>query len=294
MIKLTRKFFASLRGPTTRRAVAWGIFFGFGAGLVPGFNLTSLIFLLALLFLNCNGGIGGLSALIGKLLLFPLAPLLYYIGYAVTEHLGFKSIVRLTADTPILALLNWDVYAVVGALLLIFVVGIPLSLRISKRLLTIHNSLSKAGKSKKKYVHFLLWLLAGKNKKKQKNPHAWFNAKRSRMAAIALTLILAFSFFFMDHTLRAMLERSMSLANGAEVNIQRSNLSLLKGQLTLNDLQVTHPEQPTHNRFQLEQIQFDLSLPALLTKRFEIDLASSNHHDPGSKAPSGRNRLHKR
>ena len=122
-IKLIRKLGKILRGGETQRAIFLGIFLGFGIGMIPGFNRTLLIFIFAFLFLNSNGAMGAISIVLGKLICISIALVTYKLGYFLIHTAGFSGLVRYCSDTPILALLDLQIYCLIGALPIIIVVG---------------------------------------------------------------------------------------------------------------------------------------------------------------------------
>jgi uncharacterized protein (TIGR03546 family) len=269
MIKIVRKMFKSLSGSSTRRSLVLGLFLGLGVGLTPGFNLTSFLFLAAFLFLNTSAGVGALGVFIGKLLLFPLAPVLYFIGYTLIEKAGLSGLVRFTANTPLLALLNWEVYAVVGSLVIIGLVAFPVSYFSARWLLRVQDKLSATRESDKKWVRTVMGILTGK--KPLEANDALFDKKRCIAGGIVLVFVLGLLLFVGNIGLRTGLEKGLGKANGAEVNLSAARLNVFTGNLTLKNLEMTDPENPALNSFAAKKIVVDLSLSALLTKSFVID-----------------------
>jgi uncharacterized protein (TIGR03546 family) len=143
-IKSIRKIGKILRGGATFREMFLGAFLGFAIGMIPGFNLTLVILIILLLFLNTNGVLAALSILIGRLLSVILAPVTFQIGYVMIHGLGLEGVVRAAGGTPVLTLLDLHVYCLLGALPVIIVLGVPLGCFASKVIIKMRKGLAAA------------------------------------------------------------------------------------------------------------------------------------------------------
>ncbi len=281
-IKLIRKLGKILRGGETQRAIFLGIFLGFGIGMIPGFNLTLLIFIFAFLFLNSNGAMGAIAIVIGKLLCISFAPLTYKLGYFMIHSAGLSGLVSYCSETPVLALLDLQIYCLMGALPIIIVVGGLAGYFVGRLLVGLHESLGNLkGKSAKFdklsqniIMRGLLRVAFGKKKPedadKKKSP--LIRKGRVILAVVLVAIIFVVQMLFINTAVKAGIEGGLGTANGAEVNLGSADLSLGSGELVMNQLQVTDPARPTHNRVQAERIVLKVSINDLLAKRFVVDL----------------------
>jgi len=280
--KLVRKLLKALRGGASSRQIFLAVFLGFAVGMIPGVNLTVLTAVVLLLLLNTNGGLAGLSAMLAKVLCVLLAPVTFHLGYFMMHSLGLVSLVRATADTPVLALLDLHVYAVLGALPIIVVVGGGLALgatlairKAQARIRAASETSEGLRKARENLVvRLLLWAALGKRSPAGEDMAASAPLlRKGRLVAggVILILVVAFQLLFLDRLARQGIEAAVALATGAEVNVGKTDLSLLSGRLVVEGLQVTDAARPTHNQVQADRMVADVSLADLLARRFVLD-----------------------
>ena len=283
-IKLVRKLLKAFRGGSSFREIFLGVFLGFAIGMLPGASLTLMVLIAMLLLLNTNGAMAFVAFVIGKVLCYALAPITFHIGYFMIHTLGLSGLVAYCADTPVLALLNLDVYCMIAGIPIVIIVGGAGAWFIARTVVGIQKKFVAAKDSSeklqalagKKWMRFVLWLAAGKQKKSiaesmaEKRPLI----RKGRLIAgcVLLAIIFVGMTFYMNALLRSGLEMGLAAANGAEVNVRSVNLSLLQGELVIEGLQVTDPVSPANNQVQAEMIRADISIRDLLTKRVVIDI----------------------
>ena len=90
------------------------------------------------------------------------------------------------------------------------------------------------------------------------------------VGAVVAVLAVFFIFFF-DPILERALEKAGSRVNGAKIEIDGLKTKFLKGQLSVQRLQVADRELPMTNRFETAQMKFQLDVENLLRKRFIIE-----------------------
>jgi hypothetical protein len=83
---------------------------------------------------------------------------------------------------------------------------------------------------------------------------------------------LAMEFLLLNIITKQGIQSSISAVTGAEVNIATAHLPMAMGELKLTELQVTDPDQPTHNMAQLDTLMVDISIRDLLRNTYVIDL----------------------
>ena len=308
--KLVRKLLKALRGGASSRQIFLAVFLGFAVGMIPGVNLTVLTAVVLLLLLNTNGGLAGLSVMLAKALCVLLAPVTFHLGYFMMHSLGLVGLVRATADTPVLALLDLHVYAVLGALPIIVVVGgglalgATLAIRKAQARIRMTSETSEGFRKAREnpVVRLLFWAAFGKKRPAEDEMAASRPLlRKGRLVAggVILILVVAFQAMFLDRLARQSIEAAVALATGAEVNVGKADLSLLSGRLVVERLQVTDAARPTHNQVQADRIVADVSLADLLARRFVLDSVESDnmqldvqravpgqvYHEPVSKEP---------
>lgn len=285
-IKMIRKLIAAIRGGASSRQIFLGVFLGFAVGMTPGVNLTMILFLVLLLLLNTNGFFAGISLILGKILCLLLAPVTFSLGYTMIHSMGLAGLVRALADTPVLALLDWQVYCVIGSLPFTILLGGGLAVaattamrKVRRAVVAVQGDHEKLrALSNKPWTKFLLWLALGKGKttvvEALKIQTPLFRKWRLIGGAVIALVFIVLSVLFIDSAVKRGIEGGAGFANGAEVNLDDAVLSILQGRLTLEGLQVTNPAQPDQNRVYAKKIVAKVSIAALLTRRLEMDLIS--------------------
>jgi uncharacterized protein (TIGR03545 family) len=106
-----------------------------------------------------------------------------------------------------------------------------------------------------------------KPKHKKKGPIRW-------EAIVPFTVIVAaivvYFMLFFDLHMKKSLEWVGTRVNGAEVNIGSFKTSFWGGSLTIQDIQVTDPAEPSRNRVQIGKVYFDFLWDALLRAKFVV------------------------
>jgi uncharacterized protein (TIGR03546 family) len=283
-LTLFRKIGKILRGGATSRDIVLGVFLGFMIGMLPGFGLITAGLVILLLALNTNLAFGLLFLVLGKVLCLLLAPITYKIGYTMIHDMGLESFIRTCGDTPWVALMDLQVYCLLGGLPLAIVLGGAFAFVIGRTVTKIRKSLLAAGENEKyqkitgnKFMRFVTWLAFGK-----KEDYAETLAKKSRLfhrtrCSVALVLVLIIGvggWLYLDVAVEKGIVMGIEMANGAEANLESATLSLAEGRLTLKGIQVTDPANPEQNLVQAEEITVDVSVNDLLRKRLVMDLVA--------------------
>lgn len=112
---------------------------------------------------------------------------------------------------------------------------------------------------------------AKKEKKKKKQGPIRFSAVIPLTVFIAL--VVGFNIYFLDSTIKSVIEYGGTEANGAEVNVGSVNSSFKELRITVSNIQFTNKKKPTHNIFTIGRVQFQLLWDAILRGKFVIDLA---------------------
>ncbi|MCB0369822.1 MAG: TIGR03545 family protein [Bdellovibrionales bacterium] len=107
--------------------------------------------------------------------------------------------------------------------------------------------------------------------KKTKGPIRW-----EAIVPFTVFCLLVFFYFrlFFDHNLKSLIEFGGYHSLGAEVNVATVETSFLKASIKIKDIQITNPEQPTHNNLTIGEIRFSLLWDALLRAKFVVNEAA--------------------
>jgi len=284
MWKIIKKLGRILRGGVAGRDIFLGVFFGFAVGMTPGMNLTMLIFLALLLLFNSNLVMAALATAVGRCLAIIIAPLTFELGYAMIHKMGLAGLVSSFADTPVLALLDLQVYCLMGALPIIIIVGLGGAWFVSRSITKMQKAVVAASQNNEKFskfsqnkvVKFIMRLAFGKQKQElavameKKSP--LFNRKRIIVAVVLMVIIVGFSFCGLDWAVKKGMESGIGSVNGAEVNVKNVDLSLSTGNLVIEGLQVTDPAKPEQNKVQAAKLQAKISVKDLLKKQLVVDI----------------------
>jgi len=279
---MIKKIAKLIRGAASPAAVFRACLLGVMLGMVPGFNLTSFLLIAALLLFNHSLLIGGIALAIGKALCHLLAPLTFHIGYFIIHGMGLEGLFRAFSETPGLALMDLHVYCLIGGLPVALILGGGSGYALARALTAIRSLLAKAGESSerlqrlmaKRIVRIGMWILLGKQKAsmaelvRQKSP--LFRKSGLILVALVIVIAVAAQVLLSGTLLKNQMERNLSGALGAEVNVRSASLSLLGGRIEIDGLQITDAKDPNLNAVQAERIAAEVSVAGLLTKRVVV------------------------
>ena len=272
---------AILRGGVSPVAIFLSIMFGFSFGLMPGWYGFHTILIILVLVLNIHIGLFLLSAGIGKTLCFAAAPLLYHLGVWMQNYLSV--LFRLLASVPVIGITDFSRYSVAAAVVLGPVLGAIAGLLMARSVISFRRMLLKledgSDKFKKWYsnrwVRILDRLLIGK---RTKDARSLFTAKTKyirkpgvALAALLLIVSVIVTTLIKDSTIKDYAIATMTRANGAEVNLDDLDISVLTGAVSASGIEVTDPENPNNNQLSVDKVATDASLYNLLLGRVVMD-----------------------
>ena len=279
--KPIRKMLAIFRGSVSPVLIFISITLGFWFGLIPGFAGIHVVMVVLVFLLNVHLGLFLLSAGIAKGLCFAAAPVLYHIGAAVQDNMS--GLLNLLASVPIVGMTDFSRYSVAGALVVGPIIGAVIGLLMARSVIGFRRALLKfeEGSEKfkkwysKRWVRILDRLLVGKRAKDAK---ALFTAKTKviRKAGVAIAVLIlvgsaAAVILVKDSMARDYAARTMTKANGAEVNLESLDLSVLKGEVSVAGIQVTDANKPANNQVAIDKISADASIYDLLLGRLIME-----------------------
>lgn len=106
---------------------------------------------------------------------------------------------------------------------------------------------------------------------KKKGP---FRTEAIVPVAIVFALIFAYFHFFFDHHIKAAIEHFGTQIHGAEINVADIRTSFFNARFEMDGLQVTDPEKPQRNLFEIGAVRFQVLWDGLLRAKLVIPEAS--------------------
>ncbi len=279
--KPIKKFIAVFRGKISPFLILFSVLLGFWFGISPGVSGIQLAIFLIVLILNVNMGLFIIFAAIGKALTFAGAPVLYHLGIIVHDYLPF--IITILSHIPVFAMSAYSRISLAGAVIAGPVIGfvfgyllMVLVLKFRKKWFDLYDNSEKFQKwYSKKWVRILDRILIGKS---ASDPKEVLQGKGPiirkpgiAVAAVIILIMLTVSFLIPDETITNYARKSLTKANGAEVDIENLDLNPISGKISASNLQVTDSQKPTHNKIQVENITADAGLTGMLMGKIVID-----------------------
>jgi uncharacterized protein (TIGR03546 family) len=285
--KIVRKIGKMLRGGAGRKEIFLGALLGVLIGFNPTASLTLALTILIALLLNANIGFTLLGMALGKLLSLAIAAISFHTGYFLIHNIGLEGLFTTLTNTPVTALMDLDVYAMVGGLPYAIIIGIAFGKMMAAVVTKIREQMVRAGENEKvgkmagnKFAKFLMWLVFGKQKVSTADVLAkqspLFRKSGILLVAVVLIVGLVLEFFLLDLAVKRGLQTAIQNETGAEVDIDKAHLSLAGGMLELEGLQVADPEKLTHNLVQIDTLAADVSVIDLLRNTYTVDLLSGS------------------
>jgi len=275
-LKLIRSLGKIVRGGAGPSQVFLGCLLGVMIGMTPGFNLTLVLGIVLFLVLNANFGLMLLGVVLGKVLMYALAPLTYGLGRVAVEDVA-RGLFASLANTPVLALMDPGRYCLVGGLIVGAVVGAVMGLLLARAIVALRRGVlaaqQKSGKVAKAgqniVMRIFLRLVFGKLKKplaealETKPP--LLRKSGIIIIVVLVALVAAGELLLANVFFKDMLQGGLESANGAEVNLDKAGLSILGGSIDIKGLRVTDRNKPEENSFEADSIVADVSVSSLLS-----------------------------
>ena len=269
-----RKFIAVFRGGISPLLIILSVTLGLCFGLIPGFGGIHVLIILLFLAINIHLGLFLTSAAVGKMLCLAAAPLMFHLGNAV--HTYIPGLLTFLAKIPIIGLTDFSRYSIAGAIIIGPVVGMTLGLGLSRTVIAFRKAWLKLEEnseafkkwSSKRWVRVLDRVLIGKRAgdvRKVLEGKSPIVRKTGVVLAALLCLIAAVTASLLkDEKLNSYATTMLTQANGAEVNVDKLDLSLLTGKLAAAGIEVTDPEKPHQNQVAVGGIAADADIYNML------------------------------
>jgi uncharacterized protein (TIGR03546 family) len=275
--KPIRKMLAIFRGSVSPYIIFLSIMLGFWFGLMPGWSGFQTIIIVLMLVINIHIGLFLLSAAIGKALCFAAAPVLYHVGVFAQEYLS--GLLNLVASIPIVGITDFSRFSVAGAFVLGPIIGGIAGLLMARSVISFRRALLKFEEGSEKFrkwysnrwVRILDRLLIGKRTKDAKSLFT-SKAKIIRKAGVVIAVLFIAAFavagtLMRNDVIKEYAANTMTRANGAEVDLEGLDLSILNAAVTATGIQVTDAENPQNNEVSVEKISANASMYDLLLGR---------------------------
>jgi uncharacterized protein (TIGR03546 family) len=275
------KILAIFRGSVSPVLIFLSIMLGFWFGLVPGWSGFHTLIVTLVFVLNVHLGIFLLSAGIAKSLCLAGAPVLYYIGQAVQNHLS--GLLSVLAAIPIVGITDFSNYSVAGAIVVGPIIGAVLGLLAARSVISFRRMLLKFEEGSEafrkwysnRWVRILDRVLIGKRTKDAKS---LFIGKtkvvRKAGVAIAVVILLVSAGAVMltkGDVVKNYAAATLTRTNGAEVDLASLDLSALTGAVSASGIQVTDARQPQNNQVAIGKVAADASVYDLLLGRLVME-----------------------
>ena len=279
--RFIKKFLAIFRGGVSPVLIFLSIMLGLWFGLIPGWSGFHTVLVIVMLVLNVHVGLFLLSAGIGKTLCFAAAPVLYHVGVWIQSYLSI--LLRLLASIPVIGMTDFSKYSVTAAVVIGPILGAIAGLLMARSVISFRRTLLKLEDGSEKFrkwyshrwVRILDRLLIGK---RTKDARSLFTSKTKyfRKAGLALAVLLLAASVIVttlikDSTIKDYASGTMTRANGAEVNLDDIDLSILTGSVAASGIQVTDPENPGNNQFSVDKVAADTSVYNLLVGKLVME-----------------------
>ncbi len=286
-LKLIRKIGRMLRGGAGRKEIFLGAFLGVLIGFNPTLSLTLLLAVLVTLLLNANIGFTLLGAAVGKLSGLALSVVTFHTGFFIIHSMGLEGVFTKLVNTPVLALMDLNVYSMIGSLPFAIIVGILFGKIMSAVVTKVREQMVKAAAHEKvgkavgnKFSRFLMWLAFGKQKISTADvltkQSPLFRKSGIILVAVVLAVSLLMDLLFANMLIKKGIQAAIVKQTGAQVDIDKVHFTIGGGKVGIENLQVTDPEKPTHNLLQIHQMVADLSVSDLLRRTYTIDLLAGS------------------
>lgn len=279
--KLIRKAGRLMRGGVSPAQVFLGAFLAFIIGFIPGLNMTLALALFLLLVLNANLSAALVAFAIAKPLSFILAPVTFRIGHFLIHGAGLERALAATSDIPVLALMDLHVYCLSGGLVAAVVLGLIPALILAGLVKAVGGATfetttpegTAVRPPRSAIIRLIIRLLLGKQKEPAHTERPAGIFRKGGLIAVALFVLLAaaIEFLVLDWAFRKGVEEGGALAIGAETDVKSAGLSIAHASLSLQDLQITDPQKPTHNFFQAGSLSGDIAVSRLLAKQLLVE-----------------------
>ncbi len=281
-----KKITKVLRGNATPAQMMMACVLGAVLGFMPGFTQAPgliVAIILLLIVLNANLALATLVAAGAKLASLLLMPLSFSAGRFLLDG-PTQPLFKTMINMPVLALFGFEYYVTTGGLLLGGALGIVVGALLIKLVRGIRTTLSGLEEGSDRYkqwmakwwVKLLLSLMLGRGAKETYTAMLEKRGKVIRLIGVvfcvaAVGLLFAAQTLYAGSFITSALQKGLEQANGATVDLERVDVDLAEGKMTITGLAMTDANALDRDLFQAATIEVDVSSTSLLRKRLKLD-----------------------
>lgn len=230
--------------------VTLAVVLGLLAGVTTGGNLTFVVLLLLAALVNVHGltWLGAWCS--GLFLVTALHNICRSVGFALLDELGLSGFVALLGDHPLLVLLDWDRYVLVGGVTLAIILAVPAA----------------------KAAHGIASARARKSIEALP-PIVWLRPWASLIVPVLAILSVLFPWALMERRLADRLLHELAVLIDADVTAAETNVSIWTGQWICDDIQAVRRENKADTLFRIARLDAQVDVSELLRGRLNIQSA---------------------
>ncbi|HJT35000.1 MAG TPA: hypothetical protein VJ783_23430 [Pirellulales bacterium] len=252
MLKSTRAIIAGLRGGRRPRDAALAVVLGLLSGMLCGWNLSVGLVLIAAIFLNIPTRLFVVAGLVGGAGAWLAADFIRSLGVTLLDRTGLNHAIAALGDGPVVAMLGWDCYALIGGAALALAVSVPAA------------------------------CLAATIAARRNRQSGTAVSPLLRPYGVPVGLVVALGcgaapWCFGPRMISDELFRQFTEYNTAEVSAAEVRLSLWTGRFTVRDLRIADPANLDRDRLRIGRLIGQLSPGELIRGRLHIDKVSLEH-----------------
>lgn len=294
---ITRKIGKVVLGGATPAQLMMACVLGGMIGFMPGFaQAAGAIALLTVLLvlLNANLVLAGVTGLVAKAVSVPLLPVSFMVGRALLDGPP-QPLFQWAINAPVLALFGFEYYVTTGGLVVGAGIGAIAGIVVIKGVQAFRRRMAAIEEGSELYrnwankgwVKAVRWVLFGKAPKQGYKAALEAHGKVIRplglVAAGGLVVVIVLvNLLFADEIVTMALQRGLERANGATVDMERAELNLRQGRLSVEGLAMADPNALDRNLFQAGRLTAQVSTADLLRKRLTLDQLVFNDASTGS------------
>ena len=283
-IKMIRKFIKILIGGSGSKEIYLAFLFGIVLGFIPGFNLTTIIIISLIILINVNLGTVFIAFLLGEILMYLMAPLTYGIGSSLIHTASLAPFFKSIINTPVLALMGFDNYCLLGGIIIGVIIGLIFAWIFTNTIQTLRKALIVSSENKvinkiagNIIIKFIIKIIFGKQKNNIKetldSKSKFIRKSFFYPFVIFIIILIILDLFLISPLAKRIIITNTENLTGAEVNIENLSLSIFRGKLKIEELQLTDSTNPQNNLIYVKQLEAQLNIAELLAKRFVADKA---------------------
>lgn len=286
ILKRLRKLIAVLRGGATPVEVGMAATLGVLLGFVPLASALTIVLGVVILVLNLPLSLVLFTFALGKLAAVALRPVTYGWGRVMLEVGPVRSAVAGLANAPFTAWMDLDRYCTLGGIPVGLLLGLLGAVLLAVLVRGFRGRMAKLEAGSERFQRLVnsRWfkvagfILFGRRKAGKGKTYADILAKKTRyvrkggviVAVVFVVLVLLVERAFAPPAGRWAMERGMTRANGATVDIGDLDVSILGGRLALTGLQVCDPDDLGRNWLAIDELACDFDVGAALARRLVI------------------------